>query len=84
MTTEELEKRRKENLEDIKTIYAVKCLPDDDVKIPNILWLLFAILFWLMAFVIGNETAESRKQIEMEKSLENNDAAIYSSNEYEK
>lgn len=57
---------------------------EDDVKIPNILWLLFAILFWLMAFVIGNETAESRKQIEMEKSLENNDAAIYSSNECEK
>lgn len=57
---------------------------EDDVKIPNILWLLFAILFWLMAFVIGNETAESRKQIEMEKSLEYNDAAIYSSNEYEK
>lgn len=57
---------------------------EDDVKIPNILWLLFAILFWLMAFVIGNETAESRKQIEMEKSLKNNDAAIYSSNEYEK
>ena len=37
-----------------------------------------------MAFVIGNETAESRKQIEKEKSLEYNDAAIYSSNEYEK
>ena len=59
-------------------------MPVDEVKIPNILWLLFAILFWLMAFVIGNETAESRKQIEKEKSLEYNDAAIYSSNEYEK
>ena len=29
-----------------------------------------------MVFVIGNETAESRKQIEIEKSLEYNDAAI--------
>lgn len=45
---------------------------------------LFAILLWSMAFVIGNETAESRKQIEIEKSLEYNDAAIYSSHEYEK
>ena len=49
---------------------------DDDVKIPNILWFLFAILLWSMVFVIGNETAESRKQIEIEKSLEYNDAAI--------
>ena len=49
---------------------------DDDVKIPNILWFLFAILLWSMTFVIGNETAESRKQIEIEKSLEYNDAAI--------
>ena len=56
---------------------------DDDVKIPNILWFLFAIPVWLMVFVIGNETAESRKQIKMEKSLEYNDAAIYSSHEYE-
>lgn len=35
---------------------------DDDVKIPNILWFLFAIPLWLMAFVIGNETAESRER----------------------
>ena len=45
-------------------------MPVDDVQIPNILWLLFAIPLWLMAFTIGNETAESRKQIEMEKQIE--------------
>lgn len=54
---------------------------DDDVKIPNILWFLFAILLWSMALVVGNETAESRKQIEMEKSLDYNE--VYCSHEYE-
>ena len=58
-------------------------MPVDEVKIPNILWLLFAIPLWLMAFVVGNETSESRKQIEMEKSLEYNDVSTYSSDEYE-
>ena len=56
---------------------------DDDVKIPNILWFLFAIPLWLMAFTIGNETAESRKQIEMEKSLDYNEVSTYCSHEYE-
>ena len=37
-----------------------------------------------MAFVIGNETAESRKQIEMEKSLEYNDVSTYSSHDFSK
>ena len=69
-------------------------MPVDEVKIPNILWLLFAIPLWLMAFVIGNETAESRKQIElekssrkqieMEKSLEYNDVSTYSSHDFSK
>ena len=59
-------------------------MPVDDVKIPNILWLLFAIPLWLMAFVIGNETAESRKQIELEKSLEYNDVSTYSSHDFSK
>lgn len=64
-------------------------MPVDEVKIPNILWLLFAIPLWLMAFVVGNETSESRKQIEMEKSkqieksLDNSDISTYSSDEYE-
>ena len=63
-------------------------MPVDEVKIPNILWLLFAIPLWLMAFVVGNETSESRKQIEMEKSkqieksLDNSDISTYSSDEY--
>ncbi|MGN0966206.1 MAG: hypothetical protein ACI4OP_01255 [Candidatus Coprovivens sp.] len=64
-------------------------MPVDEVKIPNILWLLFAIPLWLMALVVGNETSESRKQIEMEKSkqieksLDYNDISTYSSDEYE-
>ena len=58
-------------------------MPVDEVKIPNILWLLFAIPLWLMAFVVGNETSESRKQIEMEKSLDYSDISTYSSDEYE-
>ena len=64
-------------------------MPVDEVKIPNILWLLFAILMWSMAFVVGNETSESRKQIEkekskqIEKSLDYNDISTYSSDEYE-
>ena len=58
-------------------------MPVDEVKIPNILWLLFAILLWSMAFVVGNETSESRKQIEMEKSLDYSDISTYSSDEYE-
>lgn len=58
-------------------------MPVDEVKIPNILWLLFAILFWSMAFVVGIETSESRKQIEMEKSLDYSDISTYSSDEYE-
>ena len=64
-------------------------MPVDEVKIPNILWLLFAILMWSMAFVVGNETSESRKHIEMvkskqiEKSLDYNDISTYSSDEYE-
>ena len=41
----------------------------DDVQIPNILWILFAILIGLMALTVGKETSESRKQIELEKSL---------------
>ncbi len=64
-------------------------MPVDEVKIPNILWLLFAILMGSMAIVVGNETAESRKQIEMEKSkqieksLDYSDISTYSSDEYE-
>lgn len=57
-------------------------MPVDEVKIPNILWLLFAIPLWLMAFVVGNETSESRKQIEMKKSLDYSDISTYSSDEY--
>ena len=41
----------------------------DDVQIPNILWILFAILMGLMALTVGKETSESRKQIELEKAL---------------
>ena len=64
-------------------------MPVDEVKIPNILWLLFAILMGSMAIMVGNETAESRKQIEMEKSkqieksLDYSDISTYSSDEYE-
>ena len=66
-----------------------KTMPVDDVQVPNILWVLMAILLGLGAFMVGNETAESRKQIEMEKSkqieksLDYSDISTYSSDEYE-
>ena len=58
-------------------------MPVDDVQVPNILWVLMAILLGLGAFMVGNETAESRKQIEMEKSLDYNEVSTYCSHEYE-
>ena len=35
-------------------------MPVDDVQIPNILWILFAILMGLMALTVGKETSESK------------------------
>lgn len=32
----------------------------DDVQIPNILWILIAILMGLMALTVGKETSESK------------------------
>ena len=59
---------------------------DDDVKIPNVLWVIMAILVGLGAAMAGRETAESRKQIEVKKTLEYHDASSksqYHSDEYE-
>lgn len=61
-------------------------LDDDDVKIPNVLWVIMAILVSLGAAMVGRETAESRKQIETQKTLEYHDASTkthYHSDEYE-
>lgn len=61
-------------------------LDDDDVKIPNVLWVIMAILVSLGAAMVGRETAESRKQIEAQKTLEYHDASTkthYHSDEYE-
>ena len=35
-------------------------MPVDDVQIPNILWIVFAILMGLMALTVGKETSESK------------------------
>ena len=38
-------------------------MPVDDVQIPNILWILFAILMGLMALTVGKETSESKYEL---------------------
>lgn len=61
-------------------------LEDDDVHIPNVFWVIMAILVGLGAAMVGRETAESRKQIEAKKTLEYHDASSksqYHLDEYE-
>lgn len=61
-------------------------MTEDDVQVPNVLWVIMAILIGLGARMAGLETAESRKQIEAKKTLEYHDASSksqYHSDEYE-